>query len=199
MPDTLILGIRFEVWMVGLTIAISFASIAQFLIYCRMHRTTKIIERAYTGIKLVSPIAIHPDSNPSSFIAPHNAGKTPAQVVDAFVTCDVATTLPPVPNYTRPIGYEPASFVLMPDETFTWNAQLLRKISAAEHAAIHANAGGAVGTHLFVYGCIEYVDKFGGKHRTGFARRYEQNMNPVAGVPPFMFGVAGGPAYNYAD
>ena len=102
-----------------------------------------------------------------------NHGSTPADVTDVVVKCLVlrkSHKLPGTPNY-RQRGARPAlKAFLVKDDEFTYSTRFqltTRKVAAVKKGNLI----------LFIYGYADYIDRFGDRHRGGYARQYQPGLD----------------------
>lgn len=151
----------------------------------------KASERAYVKMSHCPP-GLYPAPAPHSIyvvkMRVKNFGQTPATVTDLLLTKKVLPRnerLPMVPDYSvRAAGESPNIFLVREDESFTsYNFP----ISNEERSSIED------GTQiLYVYGYIDYIDRFGCRHRAGYARRFN---GEIGGEDNLKFVIQEG--YNY--
>lgn len=98
-----------------------------------------------------------------------NFGQTPATVTDLVLAKHLLIEnqrLPASPDYSQRAEGEPPNYFLVRDDEFF--TPIYFPIAEQELSAINT------GTHiLYVIGYVDYVDKFGHRHRAGYARRYK--------------------------
>jgi hypothetical protein len=132
--------------------------------------TTRRVDRAYVDLSHSPPglVKFLPDTEPSIEICIKNHGRTPADILLValnLVLGGKSMPLPPDPPYDT-AQFTTLTAFLMPNETVRmWNN--LDKVPTPIIDEI--NGGNVV---LTIVGYVEYVDRFGQKHRNGYARRY---------------------------
>jgi len=167
--------------MVALTIGIVTMAAIQALIYWRQLRATKHIERAYIAIEPTHGGGIEIRRfNPESVtvfanFAAINRGQTPANVTDAALFIDFRRNedaLAPPPRYARTNSRTVAFLCRDDGVTFGANCELTNsEIDALDSVG---------GTHkLYAIGYVDYMDKFGRRHRRGFAAEYAQETHAL--------------------
>jgi len=136
----------------------------------------QVTERAYVkmshtspGINWVSPLV----GQGSIRIQIKNFGNTPAEVTDAFVDCmvragDHVEALPPYRPDT-PGRLPETAFLVKGDRFFMQGAV---NISTTQRAAVEAAE-----SLLIIFGFVDYIDKFGTRHRAGYARLYDPSVD----------------------
>jgi hypothetical protein len=179
MSSTLIFGIRFEVWMVALTIAITFTAVIQALIYSGMHRTTKTIERAYVDLSHVAPGLdnVGPNKAPTIRVRVKNSGRTPADVIAVVLEPFISDQ--PLPDAVPDIRTKaPQHFFLMPQDSIWWEPDdPLPSLSEETHREITREG---TSLKLWIIGYVDYIDRFERRHRTRFARCYSPRADREA-------------------
>jgi hypothetical protein len=117
-----------------------------------------------------------------------NYGRTPADITNVVLTHHIGQTendLPPVPCQP-PTNHVPTAYFLVAGMNFFHTAPAFH-ISASDLNDIHTGE-----KFLWVYGYVEYVDRFGECHRGGYGRRYR-----ASDVNNLIFETA--PRYNYDE
>jgi hypothetical protein len=114
---------------------------------------------------------VQPDQSGGYFVRVeiHNAGRTPATVIEMFVKpafVSIASTLPVTPDYSRQRTEPPRRGFLVADMSAYFNEQF--DISTEQANQIVAGS-----LTLYVIGYVDYIDAFGQHHRGGYARRFE--------------------------
>ncbi len=98
-----------------------------------------------------------------------NNGQTPARVSDVFITFAIEnkpTALPcPPPDHAA------VSHFLVRNATFITNPRL-SEFSCFDCLAIRDGRKA-----FWLYGYVDYMDRFKGRHRAGYLRRYEPNLD----------------------
>lgn len=100
-----------------------------------------------------------------------NCGSTPARVTDVrlrFLSLPVAERLPAVPDYGAQPKAAPHFFLVGNDHFFHTDWV---NIGATAKAA----KDGAV--QMWVLGYVDYIDTFGQRHRSGYARVYNHTLD----------------------
>ncbi len=168
------------------TVVLAVVGFLQWWIYRAIHRSTKVVERAYVnishypeGLQLVDPQRF------SVKVKVKNHGRTPAKIIDVVLTLRVYRgPLPPKPCY-GPAGPEPNRFFLMPKDHFVVT-KTFELISAADARGVDAGT-----VRVWLLGYVDYEDQFGRSHRGGYARLY----NPARAPNNLIF--EGQQGYNY--
>jgi hypothetical protein len=155
-----------------LTGALVVLGFLQWLTYHEQLRATKIMERAYVTLSHVPLQEGAFDKVAGRFqliTQAKNFGRTPTTLIEAVLIpliLPVGHSLPKVPDYQRPERKRESLnvFLFATDECFTsWDFPLaLADISGIEDGR----------KRLWLYGYINYRDKFGCYHRAGYARVY---------------------------
>ncbi len=132
---------------------------------------TRAVERAYVKLSHVPP-GLGAENEEGQFsvqVSVKNFGTTPAKVTDILVKPVVVPnnqSLPKRPDYSRIWGQIPHAF-LVAQEEFLHEVRF--KISPDQMALVN-NAF----THtLYLIGYVDYIDQFGHRHRSGYARMYK--------------------------
>jgi hypothetical protein len=106
-----------------------------------------------------------------------NFGRTPAKVTDTLlksVLLPAGERLPERPNYSRDRGMPSSKAFLVTNDhfyvgdNFKFENDTPHKLRTSE-------------LWLYVIGYVDYVDAFGDRHRSGYARRYDpdQDQGPI--------------------
>ncbi len=138
---------------------------------------TRTIERAYVKMSHVSP-----GLGPTGPLGPltvqikaENAGKTPADITDMVLDVLVlgaTEPLPAKPPYRR-TGEDVVNATLLAGDFFYVTRHFFFGVEGApmtmgDYAGIIDGSRNA-----YLLGYVDYVDKFGVRHRSGYARRYQ--------------------------
>jgi hypothetical protein len=172
--QNLIFGIRFETWMVALTMGVVGMAIVQVLIYAGIHSTTKRVERAYVDLSHGQPgIEFEADKPIRIQVAITNHGHTPADVVAVVVERFVGNELPDDFPDIRPT--EVQNLFLMPNAPLYWTPDEpgLPAVPKASYDAIYDQKNPLT---LWIIGYVDYIDRFGKRRRNHFTRKF----NPLA-------------------
>lgn len=177
-------------WIAILTVVLAATGVLQTLIYGDTHRTTKVVERAYVDISHDSPGLQMGHSDIRFSVAVRNHGRTPAEVAQPVMMLQLAehdVVLPTELPYGHPPSTPPSAF-LMPSETFhRWElrpqfpADVVQMLQTGERI-------------LWLIGYVDYIDRFGQRYRSGYARRYIPTPLPNT-VNNLVFELQ--PGYNY--
>ncbi len=167
--------------------------IAQVVLVWRQEAATKTIERAYVKMSHTDPGLIWFDVGGDFLLEMkvENFGNTPADVTDVLlrpIVLDAAETLPRSPPYERQGTEESFHTCLVKRDYFLYRRP--EPLTTSCHDDIIA--GRKV---LYVFGYVDYVDKFGQRHRSGYARRYIPYATSQAGGNNLAF--VSQPGYNY--
>jgi hypothetical protein len=144
------------------------------------NKTTHTIERGYIGLShyppgieftdLKEPFVIDGVERKSFTVSLQvkNWGNTPGTVTAVHVEHHIGDSLPDRPAYgTRE---EDEAGFLGPNSSFRFERRIV--ITAEQRAAI---AGDRIG--LWLIGYVDYIDRFNGRHRSGYARRYDPDVD----------------------
>jgi hypothetical protein len=158
---------------------------AQALIYRAQLKTTYTVERAYVDISHHPPgLTFQPDGRPIAHFGVRNYGRTPADILNVSVTLRTGTgPLPQTPPYG--LDNEVTQAFVMPDESINVSGNF-QPIAEETMAALH---NGTLTAWLLGY--VDYGDRFGRRHRGGYARRYV----PALANNNLVFEIT--PGYNY--
>lgn len=141
-------------------------------IIARQVNSLEAAERAYVRMSHTSP-GINP-TNRKVQIEIKNVGRTPADVMGVRLgplVVDAGERLPSPPPYSLTENMLAAqSFVASGDYFFVRHGI---PISDSDWVAIQARQ-----KDLYIFGLVEYVDRFGKWHRAGYARRYAPDREP---------------------
>lgn len=169
--DERFLGLSVTAWIGLFTFCLVLIGIVQARIYRLLLDTTKDIERAYIGINDHEGVIfrrLHEETRVTASVnfAVINRGRTPAQITDGVVDIRILSKTAPLPERPkyRPHTDKPSAF-LVSDALMSigWNLD----ISKAEYAAVREGI-----SILYVWGYVDYIDRFKTRHRTGFGREY---------------------------
>lgn len=133
--------------------------------------STKTIERAYVKLSPYPPgIQFADDGVFNVSLRVENFGNTPADITDVLMKClilDSEDQLPESPSYQRTRTSDSYAAFLVKGEWFTyWNPEWFT-LNKDEVELIKSGR-----KTLFLIGYVDYTDRFGTKHRAGFARYY---------------------------
>jgi hypothetical protein len=174
------------------TVALSVVALLTRQTYEAMLSANKVVERAYVDLSHQSPPGLKfdpsqtgPDWTPSVNLNIKNHGKTPADISGVFLRLVVHDgPLPPQPPYDEAREKELRA-VLMPNETVSvhWPC---KPVPGSLFQSIQNDQ-----KVVWVIGYVDYRDRFGARHRSGYARRYDR----VSKGNNLIFEVK--PDYNY--
>ncbi len=145
-------------------------------------RSTKTIERAYVKMSHTEPgiTWFGMEGGFTLEMKVENFGNTPADVTDVLLRPIIlkdGELLPNIPNYERQRTINSFhTFLVKGDYFFYSNPELLSVGSSDERNKIISGE-----KILYVFGYVDYIDKFGTRHRSGYARRYIKGANVVNG------------------
>jgi hypothetical protein len=135
-------------------------------------RHSRITERAYVKLSHKAPGVFPSGERLAVVVRIKNFGRTPADVTDVYLRHDVfyPGTEVNAPEYiidSRRI--RPISFLVTNDEFFH-----LHEFDVTETQWDDIVANKAI---LVIYGYVDYIDKFKGHHRGGYARMYDPRVD----------------------
>jgi len=148
--------------------------------------TMRSAERGYAKISHCNPLNLEVISDSLRFqMEIKNWGRTPIQVTHVFLSTyvvDVGDPLPPKPPYgiSKPFH----AFLVSMEPLYFW-MNVLGSIGDQKREIQEGNKT------LYLIGYVDYSDKFGNKHRGGYARQY----GPLG--PDLTFVIQDG--YNYDE
>jgi hypothetical protein len=173
----------------ALTFVLAMLALFQWRTHIDMLETSRVVERGYVDISHDSPgLQIGPDNVRISFSV-KNHGRTPASVsgLEMLLVLEETNTLPAVPPYGSPPSKPPMAF-LMPGERYhKWEnrpgfpQEVWTLLAAGER-------------HMWAIGFVDYIDKFGARHRSGYARKFISP--PLPGSSNNLVFISN-PGYNY--
>lgn len=133
-------------------------------------------ERAYVKLSHVPP-GLNIEKTDGFFWVSEqvkNFGNTPALITDVVITFKLIAkdkALPTVLEYEKRSGRQPRQAFLVKGEEFFFNTSP-QQMTAANLRSITAD------THRFyVLGFVDYIDNFGCRHRAGYARVYNPDLD----------------------
>ena len=154
--------------------------VAQLVFIWRQETTTKNIERAYVkmshteaglrAVAIIGPLVVD--------IKVENFGKTPAEITDVVVDLrpfDAGQPLPAVPEYRR-LGMTATHTVLVVGDFFNLHLQFAGGMKEGPFKMSELADALDGKKILYLLGYVDYIDKFGRRHRAGYARRYDHAM-----------------------
>jgi hypothetical protein len=137
----------------------------------------RIIQRAYVTISHNRPgIDVKGNSGILYFdFTIENFGQTPANISDILIKPVVVTggtSLPTIPDYSAKRTVFRKAFLVSKDKFAIFE---VLQITQQEIAGVKDHA-----YDLYIIGYVDYLDKFGDRHRAGYARKYApvQDMRP---------------------
>jgi hypothetical protein len=146
---------------------------------------TEVIERAYVNMSHAPPglycikgmDTAAPEAVPLVAGLPvavgvqiTNHGHTPATIVAAVVVMYMGDKLPDEPPYTDHDTW--GAFFLMPNEgRFVVTRMISTALTDEQLKLVHENK-----LTIWACGYVDYVDRFGATHRSGYARRYAPSV-----------------------
>ncbi len=150
------------------TLALVCVSVLQWRTLDATQKSGVVVERAYVGLSHRSP-GLRP-FDPTAPVAEvnirvKNHGNTPADVRAVSLGVWVGASLPDVPPYAPSTAI--TAFVTAHD-AFVLHRSL--PFSVAEYNQIVAGAA-----RLYLLGYVDYIDRFGQRHRHGYARVWDRS------------------------
>lgn len=131
---------------------------------------TRTIERAYVKLSHSAP-GLDVQVNTGLIyikMAVKNFGQTPADITNIFfkpvVISPMNAPLPKTPDYSGDAAVFPKAYLVRDEEFFIFH---VLKISREEIISVKDWSAA-----LYVIGFVDYIDKFGDRHRSGYARKY---------------------------
>lgn len=125
----------------------------------------RVVERAYVAMSHSNKMQFIPHANSASayvVVKITNHGRTPAYITATFL--DVAfDILPENPPYRIAHKPEAIRHFLVPNSFF----QIERRFLLNNFKEVREGVTG-----MWLYGYVDYIDKFGTRHRGGYMRRY---------------------------
>lgn len=171
-----------EVWVLNTNSGAGTAVATAFLVWItyllvRLGReqssTTRAQLRAYVKASHLHPGIMWTSRGIGGFdvgIRIKNFGQTPAEITDTLFTYEILPTghLPPMPNYGPPENGSGIRALLVVNDEFN-------RAEAFEMAGATRNTvrGAAAPSRLIVFGYVDYIDVFGQRHRSGYARTFD--------------------------
>lgn len=198
------LGLTVAAWTAVFALGLLIVASIQARIYCLMHRTTKVIERAWVSLETLE-ISVHPDHSRTITVGLKNSGRTPARIITANITVrgseavggDIGSVddLPDVPVYDE-VSIPPPAVLVAGDVS-----RMRHTISHVDQRGCHFNLltlRPGENRRLWIYGFIRYTDGLSKTERKyGWAREYDPVLS--AASERFRFAHINKPGYNYAD
>jgi len=132
--------------------------------------------RAYVKMSHIPPGLNIEKSDGSFWITEQikNFGRTPATITDVVLTFRLLAKdkmLPKVPEYQEKSERQPRQAFLAREEEFFFS-------TAPEQMSAEDMHNIGIGTHKFyALGYVDYIDHFGGRHRAGYARVYNPELD----------------------
>jgi hypothetical protein len=136
----------------------------------RQEKTTKTTERAYLKMSHVSPPGVNFDGLGQSWVRMEvrNYGRTPAEITAVVVDFKWAPIGEPVPPpINKPTGNGDMKAFLVTNQAFYFTHQKALGVSLKDDIKDGKQ-------NLFVFGYVDYIDKFRQHHRAGYARVYNR-------------------------
>jgi hypothetical protein len=167
-----IIGLTPNAWIAFFTFFLVIITATQVCVYWAMHESTKVIERAYVDMSHDPPgLTVVPGHAINIIITNH--GKTPAIVTAVNLTYrQHGEPLPKTPEYNDILTVRTRT-VVMPGQRFTHERR--HPLVGSGHATLPQTVAtpGIQGIHAWLIGYVDYMDRFGGRHRGGYGRRYQ--------------------------
>lgn len=166
-------------WITWFTAILAVTAILQVIVlifqmlYNRaLNANQRVVERAYVKMSHLPPglsLAPAPNSNYPIAVRVKNFGQTPATVTDFLLVRHLLPRnqrLPAAPDYSTRGEWEVPNIFLVREDEFVITCNF--PVTDQERSAIEEDK-----TQIFyVCGYVDYIDKFGGRHRAGYARRF---------------------------
>jgi hypothetical protein len=165
-----------------------FAIVWQVRIYADMRDHTMVIERAYVTMShhppgiIIDSISVESTEDPvrrqdvEVHVGVQNLGSTPANVTRTLLQLLITDQpLPPVPLYAEDEQGETACVFLTKSDQFT-----IHRSWKMESAGIEEVGKNARKWTMYVIGYIDYIDRFGRRHRAGYGRFYEPGVDKAS-------------------
>jgi hypothetical protein len=134
-----------------------------------------LTERAYVDMSHDQPGFVTMEGATGVSVAIKNHGKTPATVTAVNLTfLQHGWPLPPTPEYNENLTVRTRT-VVMPGERFTHERRHALIGSGQSALPESVATPGLQGVHAWLIGYVDYRDRFGGRHRGGYGRRYRPN------------------------
>lgn len=154
----------------GLLVAVTGGLI---LVGWRQVQTARTIERAYVKMSHFPPglIIVRDTGICWVRVSVKNYGRTPARITGAIlklVPLPNSESLPVIPDYRIERAQEQHKVFLVAGDEFFFS-QWFNKLEVANLPDVESG-----GTKLWVYGYVDYIDKFEQRHRAGYARVYDR-------------------------
>jgi hypothetical protein len=142
-------------------------------------KMTRTIERAYVKMSHLLPgVTFEQDGlicRVKVQMRIKNYGRTPARVTDILLRSlwrPQGEPLPKTPDYQQSGENEaPKMFLVTGEEVFT-----PKETESIEFTAADVKNGVK---QLWLYGCVDYIDQFGQRHRAGYAMSYNPQLDQV--------------------
>jgi hypothetical protein len=159
------------------TLCLVFVGFLQYWVYKKQYESFKIKERAYVRMNHLEPgIKWFEDCGIVLMFSIKNVGNTPADVTDILVkpvVLGAGKSLESVPVYQRQRSVMSFHTILYNEDSFSYsNPELLNLGDKKIKDAIDLGE-----KDLYIVGYVDYSDKFGGKYRSGYARKYSPGLN----------------------
>ena len=180
--------------LVVLTFVLAVLAFLQWRTYVQTLAANKEIERAYVDISHAPEgLGFVAGRPPTLKLSVKNHGRSPGDVTSfilSMIVVEPGGELPDAIAYPwQPVKTHPAQLTLMPSEKVSLT--MMDNWAPLDQAAIEKFRSGKAS--LFIVGYVDYIDRFGSRHRSGYARRFE----PAAreGTNNLIFVTK--PGYNY--
>jgi hypothetical protein len=183
--DTVFWGLTATGWMAVFTVVIAAAAIIQALIYGLTLSTTRQIERAYVTMSHYPPgLTFGFESSGSDdpiwkqdvnvTMKVCNYGNTPARITRVLIQPIVAVEpLPEKPKYDETYGEAIDAFSVKGDHINVPKPMQIPRSDLTTIKSLANNVAECVHPlRLFIIGYVDYIDRFGTRHRAGYARMY---------------------------
>jgi hypothetical protein len=178
-------GLSSTGWMAVFTVVIALAAVVQALIYGLMLSTSRQIERAYVNMSHYPPgltfgFEFSSSTDPiwKQDVAVRmkvcNHGNTPARITRALIQPIVAVEpLPDKPQYDETFGEHIDAVLVKDDHIDIPKPMRIQRSDLATIKSLGNNVAECIHPlRLFIIGYVDYIDRFGTRHRSGYARVY---------------------------
>lgn len=194
-------GATFYWWREGpniglfvVTVVLAFVAIIQWHTHVVMHRSSQAVERAYIALSHIPPgLVVHTvrvddttwNHGVSLRLKVTNTGNTPAEITSTLVQVIWTNAdIPNRPNYNKTLVRNGRVLLNKGGSygiTHRYLFHTTRKPSFHEAFREMSMAGHT----LYVIAYADYIDKFGARHRSGYARVYEPLLDDKS-LPDYL-------------
>lgn len=179
-----------EGWIAIFTLALVFVGGLQWCIYRAMHKSSKIIHRAYVSISHIELQNFGAGLSPRLSLRLRNSGHLPATLIETTQTLQTDEPFDAIPVYANWVR---VGGVIAPSGVFVANGGFSSDptFSADEWQRV---LGGDYRVH--VYGAIRYLDGFGETRQSGYGFYFDPNVKTDR-PHGHRFAVASNDGFNY--